>query len=466
MLTNVSAMNDEVSSMEYDTRSVQGLSVVLSTKLNKMMLNTAKELAKIAVNECATRYGFDGETAIRDLGLDMVTVQNKKKSKKDKSVNKRTKTAIPLPYNGESTPLCCNALEKNYGLYTQCENKNESGSPYCVSCNATMVKKGENTPQYGTIQDRQAVGIMEYVDPKGRKPVEFLKAIKKLNISEEQVRTEAEKRNIQINEIHFTAISSKRGRKPKSTAEKPEKTTTGKKGRPAKKNKTLVIEGENEDIFSFNVASLVDIAANVNAGKYNSSDEESSDEAENDEEKVAKKAEKEAKKAEKEAEKAAKEAKKAEKEAEKAAKEAKKAEKEAEKAAKEAAKEAEKAAKEAAKEAEKAAKKAEKEAAKEAEKAAKEAAKKAEKEVKKQEETVSDDDSDDEEEEDVCKAITYKDKRYLQSKKSGIIYDYAEYKADGNLVKLGKWNEEQKRIDFEEDDNSSDEEEEEDEYEE
>ena len=436
--------------MEYDTRSVQGLSVVLSTKLNKMMLNTAKELAKIAVNECAIRYGFDGETAIRDLGLDMVTVQNKKKSKKDKSVNKRTKTAIPLPYNGDSNPLCCNALEKNYGLYTQCENKNESGSPYCVSCNATMVKKGENTPQYGTIQDRQAVGIMEYVDPKGRKPVEFLKAIKKLNISEEQVRTEAEKRNIQINEIHFTAISSKRGRKPKSTAEKPEKTTTGKKGRPAKKNKTLVIEGENEDIFSFNVASLVDIAANVNAGKDNSSDEESSDEAENDEEKVAKKAEKEAEKA----------AKKAEKEAEKAAKEAKKAEKEAEKAAKEAAKEAEKAAKEAAKEAEKAAKKAEKEAAKEAEKAAK----KAEKEVKKQAETVSDDDSDDEEE-DVCKAITYKDKRYLQSKKSGIIYDYAEYKADGNLVKLGKWNEEQKRIDFEEDDDSSDEEEEEEEEE-
>ena len=285
MLTNVSAMN-EVSSMEYDTRSVQGLSVVLSTKLNKMMLNTAKELAKIAVNECATRYGFDGETAIRDLGLDMVTVQNKKKSKKDKSVNKRTKTAIPLPYNGELTPLCCNALEKNYGLYTQCENKNESGSPYCVSCNATMVKKGEDTPQYGTIQDRQAVGIMEYVDPKGRKPVEFLKAIKKLNISEEQVRTEAEKRNIQINEIHFTAISSKRGRKPKSTAEKPEKTTTGKKGRPAKKNKTLVIEGENEDIFSFNVASLVDIAANVNAGKDNSSDEESVHEAENDEEDI------------------------------------------------------------------------------------------------------------------------------------------------------------------------------------
>ena len=74
-------------------------------------------------------------------------------------------------------------------------------------------------------------------------------------------------------------------------------------------------------------------------------------------------------------------------------------------------------------------------------------------------------DSEDEEEEDICKVITYEGKRYLQSKKSQIIYDYAQYKSDESHVKLGKWNENKKCIDFEEENESSDEEDE-DEYDE
>ena len=51
------------------------------------------------------------------------------------------------------------------------------------------------------------------------------------------------------------------------------------------------------------------------------------------------------------------------------------------------------------------------------------------------------------------------------SKKSQIIYDYAQYKSDESHVKLGKWNENKKCIDFEEENESSDEEDE-DEYDE
>ena len=56
--------------------------------------------------------------------------------------------------------------------------------------------------------------------------------------------------------------------------------------------------------------------------------------------------------------------------------------------------------------------------------------------------------------------IEFDGKKYLKSKKTGIVYDYNEYVKNGEQVVVGKWNEESGKIDFEE------EEEEEDEYDE
>jgi uncharacterized phage infection (PIP) family protein YhgE len=139
----------------------------------------------------------------------------------------------------------------------------------------------------------------------------------------------------------------------------------------------------------------------------------------------------------------------AEKAAEKAEKEAQKA---SEKAAKEAEKAAEKAAKEAQKAAEKAAKdaeKAEKETQKAAEKAAKEGVKKA---------AVKDEDQ-----AEVVKKIEFAGNKYLKSKKTGIVYDYAEYIKTGDQIVVGQWNNETSAIDFKK--ACDDEEESEDEYE-
>ena len=140
-------------------------------------------------------------------------------------------------------------------------------------------------------------------------------------------------------------------------------------------------------------------------------------------------------------------AEKAEKEAkllaEKVARELKKAKEEEKKLAKKAALELAKKEKE------------EKLAAEKAEKEAKKASKKpaAAAAVKEPEPVVED-------EPDVVKKIEFEGKKYLKSKKTGIVYDYTEYVKNGEQVIIGKWNDNSNKIDF----NKASDEEQEEEY--
>jgi hypothetical protein len=319
-----------------------------------------------------------------------------------------------------------------------------------------------------------AVGLQDYVDSKGRKQVHYTKIMKKLNLTEEQVMEIANKHGIKVDASHFIAPvdGSKRGR-PKS--EKPAKVSSGVKGRPKKEKKVVEIAGDEDDLFANLVAQANRVESEEEAevkAKEEAVEESSVAEVEAKEEAVEEssvaeveaevKAKEEAVEessvaevvsevkaevVEKPAAKVSKTA--AEKAAEKAEKEAQKA---SEKAAKEAEKAAEKAAKEAQKAAEKAAKdaeKAEKEAQKAAEKAAKEGVKKA---------AVKEDDQ-----AEVVKKIEFAGNKYLKSKKTGIVYDYAEYIKTGDQIVVGQWNNETSAIDFKK--ACDDEEESEDEYE-
>jgi hypothetical protein len=401
----------------------------LNEQINNNLIKAAQELATRAVKACGEQYSFDAEEAIRLLGLESLKIESKskvksvtKKEKKEKTEKKETyKIKYPMPYNGEINENLCYGIRQNQGLYTQCQIARKGEAKYCKVC-AQQAEKNENgKPDYGTIQDRQAVGIFEYVDPKGKKPVAFFKIMKKNKLTEEQVREDAEKLNIKINEEHFKVPEEK----PKK-----EKAEKAAKGRPKKSKKVLEISEDNEDLF----ASLV---ANANVESDNESSTSSKKSKKTEEEKALEKAEKEAKKA---AEKAEKEAKLA----------AEKADKEAKKAAEKAEKEAKKAAEKAEKEAKLAAQKAEKEAKKSA---PKKAAKKAEKSEEKEEEP------------DVVKKIDFEGKKYLKSKKSGIIYDYDEYVKNQEQVAVGFWCDKENKIKFnkvaESDEESEEEEEEE-----
>ena len=420
------------------------MSIYVSEQLNRQMVSVIEDVTRRCIMECALKYGFDGEEALVFLNLSTIKIERKKVEKEVKV--KVPKAAFPLPYNGEFNENCCFALRQNNGLYTQCTGTRKGDKNFCKSCSTTLQKTGAEIPEYGTIQMRQAVGIFEYVDPKGRKPIAYTKIMKKYNLTEDQVVVEGCKLNITVNPQHFVVAeeSVKRGR-PSSLKEPKEKEPKekepkekGAKGRPKKSNKVLEIEGDGEDLFASLIAQaneeqeveMEPVAPKKKAGK-------------SDEEKEAERlAKDQAKHEEKEAKRLAAEKAKADKEAKLAAA---KAEKEAKLAAEKAEKEAKKKAEEEAKAAKKAALKAEKEAAKKPPKAS---AKKA---------VVEDQDD----EPDVVKKIEFEGKKYLKSKKTGIIYDYTEYTNNGEQVVVGKWNEASNKIEFNQVEDEEEEEEEE-----
>lgn len=420
-------------------------SVYVSEQLNRQLMNMSQDLAYRCVGALAERYNFDADEACRLLGLAMIKVERKAPIKAKTSKAPKVampKAAFPLPYNGEFNDSCCYALRQNNGLYTQCTGVRKGEAQFCKGCATLMQKTGAEVPEYGTIQQRMAVDIFEYVDPKGRKPIAFTKVMKKYKINEEQVLEEAGKLNIIINPNHFVVPEeTKRGR-PKAEKEPKAK---GVKGRPKKEKKVLMIEGDAEDLFATLVANSLEDAdeevalapapkstttdgkkkAGRNAGALGKSDEE-------------KEAEKEAKRLAAELAKAEKEAKLA---AEKAEKEAKK---EAERLAREAKKKAEEEQKEKKRLAAEQAKKdkEEKKAAKEAAKSQKTSKKAAPKGSPDGLEPVED------EEPDVVKKIEFEGKKYLKSKKTGIVYEYNEYVKNGEQVVVGKWNDSTNKIDF------------------
>jgi len=383
---------------------------------------------------------------------------------------------FPLPFSGALKEECCHALRQNSGLYTQCANEKCESERYCGQCSKQAEKSETGAPEYGTIESRMSVGLQDYVDSKGRKPVHYTKIMKKLSLTESQVMELANKHCIKVDSSHFVAPvdASKRGRPKSEKAANSAKARSGVKGRPKKEKKVVQIAGDEDDLFA-------NLVAQANQVSPADSDAEEEDAVEVPAEvavevaavevpaveapavevpvvevpavevpavevaaaKVVKTAaDKAAEKADKDAQKAAdKAAKEAEKEAQKAEKEAQKA---AEKAAKEAEKEAQKAAKDAEKEAQK--------AAKDAEKAAKEAQKAAEKAK-----PVATDEA------EVVKKIEFAGNKYLKSKKTGIVYDYAEYVKTGDQIVVGQWNPETSAIDFKK--ACDDEEESEEEYE-
>jgi hypothetical protein len=200
------------------------------------MLNTEmNSIIEKVVKECSKHYGFDSEEAMMRLGLKSVVKEVVKEvvvEEEKKSKNKK----IVLPYNNEYDNLCCSGLELNHGLYTQCPKKKKVNN-LCEGCNKQALNNSHGKPDYGLIEERQETGIMDFRDPKGKSPVSYIKIMKKLGLSQEEVEEEAKKRNKKINEIHFMEEEDK------------------KKGRPKKSKKELEVEGETNDLFAELVAS-------------------------------------------------------------------------------------------------------------------------------------------------------------------------------------------------------------------
>jgi hypothetical protein len=453
-----------------------------------MMQNVNREIEKMmknAIVTLASKYCFDPDEGMRMIweseGLTSSSRSRNKKVSNKKEKREVVKSAFPLPYNGEMNGECCFGIRQNSGLYTQCPSIRPEGGAYCGSCDKQAAKNEHGLPDYGNIQTRSSKYLKdeEFVDPSGKKPVAYTKIMKKLKLTEEQVREEAAKHNMTLDPRHFIEVEKKSGRPAKEPKEPKEQKA---KGRPKKSKKVLELAGEEEDLFASLVmaanitvediieetvtseseadlnevinSSLGDVDVVVDAKpsktktekKPKVSPEEKAALAEQKKQALAEQKKQEAEQKKQEAEQKKQEAeqkKQALAEQKKLEAEQKKLEAEQKKQALAEQKKLEAEQKKLALEKEKEAKKFLKELEKQEKQAIAEIKKenKEKKETKK--ETKKESKVEAEEEADVVKKIDFEGKKYLKSKKTGIIYNM-----DQDVI--GKWNESKQRIDFDE----------------
>ena len=325
-------------------------SVEVTELLMKTLENAARKLAARCISEAATRHGFDADAEIQALGLENLSVTRKQMAKKSASEKKEKKprepkkSNFPMPFFAENVNADgCQGLAYNRGLFTQCPKNRLDTGDYCKGCQTEADKNASGCPDCGNVTARLATGFYEFKDPKGRSPISYVKLIKKLNLTLEQVSEETGKTGKTIPEEHLVVVEKKfaRGRPKKVNAVETDdlsvvsdlfsKLSVEKK--QDKEDLEELVEEEEEE-----VVEEEELESPVKTKKPKLSEDEKA------EKKAALEAEKEAKKLALEAEKAEKKAAlEKEKTEKKAALEAEKAQKkEAEKAERQTKRDAEK----------------------------------------------------------------------------------------------------------------------------
>ena len=442
----------------------------MGNNVRSSMETAIDEQVRCALAACAERYAFDADEAFR-----FAYKQNKpsslwetftlevfgknKTSNTIKKITKQTKTKVlPLPYNGTASAKddACNGIRNNNGLMTQCTTCKIPDTIFCKDCAKQADKNENDMPDYGTIQLRNSVAIMDYVAPNGKSPISYLKYMHKNNLTMEQVQNEAMKHGITLDDIHFA-----------------ESDKTIKKGRPKKEKKVIALKQSTDDLF----ATLVQ-EANAETEETPCDPMGNSDIFEKDDDEMSSLSTDDSttSKSSKSKSKLTNEQKLEIQQKKDFAKAELKAKKELDKSEKLKAKEMEIAEKAKAKEiaaaelkAKKELEKAELKAKKELEKAELKAKKDIEKKEKPKAKTNksipvgpelvidTEDEEEEEEEADVVKKIVIKDKSYLKSTKTGEIYDMSQ-----NLI--GIWNETTNEIDEYDEQEEEEQEEEEENY--
>ena len=166
--------------------------------------------------------------------VDPVSQVNAPKSKPQPKSNpcKVIKSAFILPFTGVIEEVKCHSIRYNYGLHTQCQNKKLKSGDYCSVCQKNIDQTPDNKPPNGDIRDRLNVPLLDYVDPKGKKTVPYIKVISKLKVTREQAEQEAMKFGFTIPDEHWIEVKKT---KPKVTKEsvkpkpKPKPNTTNTK---------------------------------------------------------------------------------------------------------------------------------------------------------------------------------------------------------------------------------------------
>jgi hypothetical protein len=192
--------------------------VEVTELLTKTLENVSKELASRCIKECGLKYGFNAEEAIRELGLENLSLLKKKMSRKSVSVSvssgpkekkakEAKKSVFPLPFVSEVVNKSgCQGLAFNRGLFTQCLKSRMENGGFCKGCQSEADQNASGCPDCGTVESRLNTGLYEFKDPKGRSPVSYLKVLTKLKLTEEAAIEEAAKQGLEIPAEHLVVI--------------------------------------------------------------------------------------------------------------------------------------------------------------------------------------------------------------------------------------------------------------------
>ena len=216
-------------------------SLEVTDLLTKTLENMSKEFAMKCIIECGKKYNFDADSAIREMGLENVTLLKKVTAKKQVVVQEKAKpeetakteeteekvekavipkkSSFPMPFMTTNISTGgCQGLVYNHGLFTQCTKKRVDAIDYCKCCQQEGEKNGTDCPDCGTVTNRLTTGLYEFKDPKGRSPLPYLKVLLKLTLTSDQALEEAAKLNLTIPECHFEVVE--KVKKPSSKKEK------------------------------------------------------------------------------------------------------------------------------------------------------------------------------------------------------------------------------------------------------
>ena len=179
------------------------------------------------------------------------------------SSNVSCDSRVALPFSGEMYNDKCRGLKYNNGLMTQCRVRISGVDcglrcgvdelKYCKTCENQSKKNVHGKPTYGTIIERLRCDIYDYVAPNGERPISYVSVMSKLNLSKECVLEESKRCGQKIDERHFDSnegvVPEKRSRgRPKSNANNDcdKSVVKGRRGRPKKDSKVLELSGGDD----------------------------------------------------------------------------------------------------------------------------------------------------------------------------------------------------------------------------
>jgi hypothetical protein len=182
-------------------------------KAQKAHQKTELKLAKKAEKDAAKAVEKEAQKAARKAEREAAKAAKPPKEKAEKPAKEPKapkESRLPIPWCGERIVGRCEALRSYHGLFAQCTaDKPESGN-FCASCEKAAAP-------FGTVTMREACGVFDYTDPKGKKCVPLANVVSKFEVEGgiDAFVAEAAKHDIEIPEQHLAKSTMKRGRPAK-----------------------------------------------------------------------------------------------------------------------------------------------------------------------------------------------------------------------------------------------------------